>query len=583
MFKKRRKNQEQKKAVEDIDQQVCRHIIHKDIINSISISSGNLSKDIFKEQILTHSIQNPDKASSDANPKRIKAINEEDEEDIMESLGINKPKAPVARPKHKLKTVDFDEDGDALTQPKASFKPKKKKNLVNVEAIASVQNSVTNASDNFFNTEHGSRYSKEHIDQLKSTQLQSNKNVSEYIQQNEPEEEIKDHASDEEFDDEELKKMQNIKQIRHKKKLAEAGLAMNTNKSEFLAPKDVCMAEEGVEELRRGLQTEDLYSFNTTKNDMVLEDFGEGESWINNQLEKALGPSHRNYDVDTLTAYQGDNAPTDFVDTSEMRAIRMSMSKDVEDYTTDLELEISNMQKSIRRNKETLVSVQKGIENHEKDFAQAAATIEEKTPKFRALIDFTEFLEDFGGLLDEKEDQINHLYDNLKMIEEQYHDTVKNLKADEDDMDVDSQPHMQLGGRRSGLGFKKPRALNAHDKTSNSVNLLKSELMKDIEAAKSTLGDIFNNVKADYQSPKTIFNKLLSLYEEYIPDIGFPFEFEIMDMVDYIVPYIKIDLVQSFDLTTGASQSKISTITDLEKVREYLTHSSHPLTVFVEQ
>lgn len=177
--------------------------------------------------------------------------------------------------------------------------------------------------------------------------------------------------------------MDNIKQIRHRKQQAQKGFAMNTNKDEFLAPKDVQMAEEGVKELKDGIEAEDIYSINTSRNDMVLDDFGDGESWINNQIENALGSNHQNMETTLMTSYNTQADPTTFVETPEIRSIKATMSKDIEDYTTDLEMEAVKLQKGITKSKETFELVKKGIDSHEKDIQKATNTIKEQTPRFQ--------------------------------------------------------------------------------------------------------------------------------------------------------------------------------------------------------
>ena len=143
-----------------------------------------------------------------------------------------------------------------------------------------------------------------------------NNKVSEHIQKSNLTDKTKEEFSDE-FNDDEMEKMQSIKDIRQKRKIADSGVAMNTEKAEFLAPKDVHMAQEDIQELKDG-----IYAINETPNDVFDEDIDDGESWVDKQLKSALGTSHDDYDTTQLARYNFDSSTNDF-EQPEIKEIRM--------------------------------------------------------------------------------------------------------------------------------------------------------------------------------------------------------------------------------------------------------------------
>lgn len=160
------------------------------------------------------------------------------------------------------------------------------------------------------------RYTYEDLESLKQSQMVINNKVSEHIQKSNLTDKTKEEFSDE-FNDDEMEKMQSIKDIRQKRKIADSGVAMNTEKAEFLAPKDVHMAQEDIQELKDG-----IYAINQTPNDVFDEDIDDGESWVDKQLKSALGTNHDDYDTTQLARYNFDTSTNDF-EQPEIREIRM--------------------------------------------------------------------------------------------------------------------------------------------------------------------------------------------------------------------------------------------------------------------
>lgn len=449
--------------------------------------------------------------------------------------------------------------------PLLTSRPWKRNKLVNSDAIASVAQVEKASSDNFFNQEHGSRYSKDNITHLMNSQMATNKNVSDYIKRTDSKEIVKDNLPDEEFDQSEIDRMQKIKDIRHRKKIIESGLAMNTKKEEFLAPKDVCMAEEDMNDLKNGIENNDFYTINTSKDQEVIDDYGDGENWIDNQLNNALGTSSK-ADNELIAVYNSSSNTTDFIDTSEMRAIKVSMNQEVEDYTTTLELEILRVQKSIKRNKETLESVKKGILSHEKDIEDSSKVITEKAPKFKTLMEFTDLLEDVGDMLDSTDDEINNIFDNFKETERQFRNDVSN--AIKNDMQVDIPVPIFPNAKR-GLGFKANKQPPQTKSTaSNTLKLLEQEFSKDIEAARNAWNDVFKKVNSEFHTPILIYETIIDLYSQYGSHSGFPFEFDIHDMIDYVLPYIKLDVILNFDFTNADAYMKDNKLSDSDNTNE---------------
>ena len=309
--------------------------------------------------------------------------------------------------KHKLKSNDFYDN--EMDEDTVDFKRKRKKNKVNSDAVASVQSARENEDLN--DRGNGvSRYSKDNIQQLMDSQFKSNRTVSEYIQKTNPNEIIKNYLSDEEFDDSEKEKIKNIIKTKHKIKNSQTGMAMNAGKEEFLTPKDIFKAKEEIINLSESINVDHMYSMNTTKQDMVVDDSLEGESWIDNQLLYALGVDHIDTEQNLLAPYQSGSNPTDLIETAEMRAIKRDLDKPANDYVNELDLQIDQLHLSIKRNKETKESIAKGILSNEKEVETADLTIRENVTGFKLLIEITGVIEDLTSMLDEKEEQINEIY-----------------------------------------------------------------------------------------------------------------------------------------------------------------------------
>ena len=365
-------------------------------------------------------------------PKRAKNYEEEDE--VMLQLGMSAPTENQLKVKHKLKTAQLHEKNEGKTEETGDFQFKRKRNKVNSDAVASVQ-SLREDYEN-----DSGRYSHNNIKQLIISQNESNIKVSEHIKQTNPNEIIKNYLSDDEFDEQEQEKIKNIIKTKHRIKVSQTGMAMNAGKDEFLTPKDIWMAREEMKSLAEGIEIEDMYTLNSSKHNMVIDDSIEGESWIDNQLVYALGGDHMETDQNLLAPYVSGANTTDFIETAEMRSIKRDMEKPVNDYVNELELQIDHLQLSIKRNKDIRESIAKGIASNETEVENADRTINENVSKFKLLIDITAVVEDLCSMFDEKEAQINEIYKASKLI-----------KSEDEILDIpESKPsHRGIGFRKS--------------------------------------------------------------------------------------------------------------------------------------
>ena len=365
-------------------------------------------------------------------PKRAKNYEEEDE--VMLQLGMPAPTENQLKVKHKLKTAQLHETNEGKTEETGDFQFKRKRNKVNSDAVASVQ-SLREDYEN-----DSGRYSHNNIKQLIISQNESNIKVSEHIKQTNPNEIIKNYLSDDEFDEQEQEKIKNIIKTKHRIKVSQTGMAMNAGKDEFLTPKDIWMAREEMKSLAEGIEIEDMYTLNSSKHNMVIDDSIEGESWIDNQLVYALGGDHMETDQNLLAPYVSGANTTDFMETAEMRSIKRDMEKPVNDYVNELELQIDHLQLSIKRNKDIRESIAKGIASNETEVENADRTINENVSKFKLLIDITAVVEDLCSMFDEKEAQINEIYKASKLI-----------KSEDEILDItESKPsHRGIGFRKS--------------------------------------------------------------------------------------------------------------------------------------
>lgn len=233
-----------------------------------------------------------------AKPSMVKRPRNEDEEDddvVLDLMNL-KQKSTQNVVKHKLKTLNYDDmDVDEATNGSKNAFPKSKKSKVNAAAVASVSN-IGDVHDH----EPQSRYSVDDLENLRQSQIEINKSVSDYISQVKPtlaSNDTNEELSDE-FTEDEIAKMKNVKEI--KRKILRSDGAMNTKKDEFLAPKDIHIAEQTIHELSQG-----VYAMNSSKDDQFeeVEDFGENESWIEKQLQSALGVNHEETDTAELARY----------------------------------------------------------------------------------------------------------------------------------------------------------------------------------------------------------------------------------------------------------------------------------------
>ena len=559
MFKKKKRSQSKRIIVED--DEISRNKV-------ISMSSNS----IFVANNINGIFQAGARVQFSRNMKKL-VDNDEEEEDIFNSLGLNK-KRILKKGKKKVKIFNYEDEEEENCKP--IFKAKKKKSMANSAAVASVYTVKITKEDNFKTQEGGPKYSVVEIEQLKDSQYKSNKEASEHIQKYENKDSTDAQMSDEEllnlkmeksegtdFTTEEKDRMKKIIDIRHKKMLAQDGVAMNTKKEEFLAPFEVCKAEEDIDNLKESIEDNELYTMNTNKNEGILEDFGDSESWINNQIQSALGAGTHEPDQEMLEIYKEDRMEPTLPDTSEMRSIKYSMGKSIKDYTDNLEYEAKILENSIEKNQEMLGTIEKGIISHEKDIVESSNIIGENTGNFKLLMEFSGIMEDLSCLLDEKEEEINIIFEKLKEVEIKYLEDLSNIA-------VDIGCVSMFPKRKAGLGFKsKPKQGNG---VTNSKKILENEHLKNIEAAQSALKDILKNVKEDYSSPVLLLNLMKEIYSKYTKEEGFPFNFDVRDMVDFLTPYLKIDLIQNYSL--NQSKGSISSLTDSKLMKMYIFMNS---------
>ena len=507
--------------------------------------------------------QTQDKEETKKEQKR-RVFQDDDDEDILDSIKVHKAKVKKSNSKSK---VSINKLGIKSSKGKEIIK--KKKNLINSDAVASVQSVKTHDIN-----EVRPKYTMDHIEQLKDSQFKSNKTASEFIQKQEIEE-SKEKLSDDEFDEKEVERMNQIKNIRRKKKLEQSGVAMNTNDEEFLAPKDVVMAEEEIQDLKSGIQVSDMYTMNTDKNEVILEDIGDGENWIDRQLQNALGTGNHQPTEEMLMVYNEKGISTTLPDTSEMRSIKFSMGKSVEDYTHDLCYEEDKLEKSIKNNQEMLARVEKGIISHEKDIEESTKIIQENTGNFKLLMEFSELIDDLSELLDEKADEIDHVYDNLKKLESEFLESINNIK-DEDETPSDNM----FNNRKAGLGFHS-KAKNPKSSSENSRKILEKEHTKDIEAAQSTLEDIMKNVKSDFANPDVLLEFIKNIYRNY--DKGFSFDFDIIDILDLLVPYVKKEIIENYSKNEEYGGKSKAYLTDPQVLKNFMFEDSNKYMKFIQE
>jgi hypothetical protein len=485
MFRKRKKKTASRLATDDPEDVSTMHLNH--------------CKVLFKQRFFSYNIDSQiDPMPIQLESKRVHKI-EDEEPDFLSS--IPKPTMPK-KVKHKLKTqiISFD-------QPKKVDLKALKSKLVNTDAVASVQDPDAIRNSSVLQEE---RYSYENMQKLMDSQVQQNRSVCDTLQQT-----VEDDNDDGEYEEEELKKMQGIKEIRQRKKMVQGGLPMNTQKEEFLGQKDVQMAEAGIQELKYGIEAQDLFPHNGAS-EMVLDDYGDGEDWILNQISNALGSDHVNQEASLLTLYKSDKSPSDFIETKEMREIKYTMLKEIDDYTTDLEMEISSLQQSIEDNKAAIQIVEKGISEQKLNIEEVDTFISEQTPSFKEILEFNELLEELTVIWDVKEDDINNVFYNLKNAEIQFQENLENMQRLEEDLDMEKFRQQPFGNRRKGLGFskQKPSIELSGDRTANSVRVLKEEFSKDIEAAKSTLSDAISSINSGYLTPDLLFTHIENYYSK---------------------------------------------------------------------
>lgn len=548
MFKKRKRGT--KKANKEV----------KSNLDDFKFMSNQVNDNLVQEnksKISAKSLMTPDE-------------NEEDEEDIMNL--ISKKKKGNKKPNKsgfKLKKLNFDHEEDSAP----AFIPRKDKSMENLSAVTSVylnkDESVQNDQDS------APKYTLSELQKLKQTQFETNKTASEYIQnlETQPDPQKSDSTSmpppdsiETDFTSEEIQKMKKIKEIRNRKKLTESGVAMNTEKDEFLAPKDIQMAESQMDTLKEGIQ--DLYTINTDKNELLIEDIGDGESWIDNQLQNALGEGNHNLGEEmVMVDSQGD---AEFVETPEMRVIKFAMQKEIDEYQEDLEYEVRKLSTAVKSDGAMVSSLEKGIKAHEEDLEKWNEVMG-KTEGFRLLIEFCEIFEDLAGMLDQKEKEINGVYHNLKLWETQHLETIEDVKK------KDETSQVPQGRNKSGLGFKaKPRIMHT---AINSIQVLEKEHQKDIEAAQSTLKDVMAKVKEDYQTPEPLLSVIKQIYDGYSQG-SFGFDFDILDIAETLIPYIKIHLIQNY--TVSPSAGKITSLTSAEALRSFIYDPQNPYYAYTE-
>ena len=61
------------------------------------------------------------------------------------------------------------------------------------------------------------------------------------------------------------------------------------------------------------------------------------------------------------------------------------------------------------------------------------------------------------------------------------------------------------------------------------------------ENTKIQFSEIFKDVKEEFQTPEKLFALFRLIYSEYDENKKFGADFDIIDFVDYIIPYYKIE------------------------------------------
>lgn len=121
LFKKRKRNQEKKKLAEDQQSEVS---------DNYEIKNGSSKNIIIQSSFLSFtnlfSIQSANSDKMNVPTKKIQKISEDDD-DIMQELGIGKIKPKAVKSKHKLKQLDFNEEEENTSNSAINFKALKKK------------------------------------------------------------------------------------------------------------------------------------------------------------------------------------------------------------------------------------------------------------------------------------------------------------------------------------------------------------------------------------------------------------------------------------------------------------------------
>lgn len=147
-----------------------------------------------------------------------------------------------------------------------------------------------------------------------------------------------------------------------------------------------------------------------------------------------------------------------------LELLNLRWRNNVEEYANELELQIDQLNLSLKRDQETVELVTKGIESHEKDVEQAEKTIKANVTRFKLLIELTKAVEDVCSMLDEKEEQIDALYTECMKIKTKDSGNTVGLKGIENEgEDGDSKP------KHRGIGFRKSKFdMPAQEKTVTS-------------------------------------------------------------------------------------------------------------------
>lgn len=176
-------------------------------------------------------------------------------------------------------------------------------------------------------------------------------------------------------------------------------------------------------------------------------------------------------------------------------------------------------------------------------------------------------------MFDEKEDEIDQIYQNLLNIESEYKDNVKILRENESTEEF----RAPLPNRKRGLGFKASSSGSSDTRASeNSIKVLTKEYIKDIEAGQSTLNDLLSKIVSTYVTPATLFDHIKSLYLTYCTTGSFPIAFDLYDMVPYIQPYIKISLIKNFHILTFSSAPVEKYTQELHKYHDNTFNKLYP-------